>query len=37
MGEIIKQKARADHDQLLYVIVDQAVRAVAKTTAAAKK
>ena len=38
MGEIIKQKARADHDQLLYVIVDQAVRAVgAKTTTAAKK
>lgn len=38
MGAIIKQKARADHDQLLYVVVDQAVRAVgAKTTAAAKK
>lgn len=38
MGEIIKQKARADRDQLLYVIVDQAVRAVgAKTTGAAKK
>ncbi|HWF08515.1 MAG TPA: hypothetical protein VG297_08620 [Bryobacteraceae bacterium] len=38
MGEIIKQKARADHDQLLYVVVDQAVRAVgARTTAAAKK
>ena len=38
MGEIIKQKARADHDQLLYVIVDQAVRTVgAKTTSAAKK
>ncbi len=38
MGEIIKQKARADHDQLLYVIVDQAVRAVgARTTEAAKK
>ncbi len=38
MGEIIKQKARADRDQLLYVIVDQAVRAVgARTTAAAKK
>ena len=38
MGEIIKQKARADHDQLLSVIVDQAVRAVGtKTTAAAKK
>jgi hypothetical protein len=28
MGEIIKEKARADHDQLLYVIVDEAVRAV---------
>jgi hypothetical protein len=38
MGEMIKQKARADHDQLLYVIVDQAVRAIGvKTTAAAKK
>jgi hypothetical protein len=38
MGAIIKEKARADHDELLYVIVDQAVRAVgAKTTAAAKK
>ena len=38
MGEMIKQKARADHDQLLYVIVDQAVRAVGvKATAAAKK
>ena len=38
MGAIIKQKARADRDQLLYVVVDQAVRAVgAKTTAAAKK
>ena len=36
MGEIIKEKARADHDQLLYVIVDQAVRAVGtKTTASA--
>jgi hypothetical protein len=28
MGEMIKKKARADHDQLLYVIVDEAVRAV---------
>jgi hypothetical protein len=28
MGEMIKQKAKADHDQLLYVIVDEAVRAV---------
>lgn len=36
MGEMIKEKARADHDQLLYVIVDQAVRAVGtKATAAA--
>jgi hypothetical protein len=38
MGEIIKEKARADHDQLLYVIVDQAVRAVgARATAPVKK
>jgi hypothetical protein len=38
MGEIIKEKARADHDQLLYVIVDEAVRAVATSaTAPAKK
>jgi len=38
MGEIIKQKARADRDELLYVIVDQAVRAVGtKTTAPVKK
>ncbi|HWE86489.1 MAG TPA: hypothetical protein VG267_16210 [Terracidiphilus sp.] len=38
MGEIIKEKARADHDQLLYVIVDQAVRAVgASATAPVKK
>jgi hypothetical protein len=38
MGEIIKEKARADHDQLLYVIVDQAVRAVGtKATASEKK
>jgi hypothetical protein len=37
MGEMIKQKARVDRDQLLYVIVDQAVRAVGvKTTAAVK-
>jgi hypothetical protein len=28
MGELIKEKARADRDQLLYVVVDQAVRAV---------
>jgi hypothetical protein len=38
MGEIIKEKARADHDELLYVIVDQAVRAVGtKATASEKK
>ena len=38
MGEFIKEKARADRDELLYVIVDQAVRAVgAKTTAPVKK
>ena len=37
MGEIIKQKARADRDQLLYVVVDQAVRSVGAKTAAAKK
>lgn len=37
MGEIIKEKARADHDQLLYVIVDQAVRAVGTKTAASVK
>ena len=37
MGEIIKEKARADRDELLYVIVDQAVRAVGtKTTAPVK-
>lgn len=28
MGEMIKEKARADRDQLLYVVVDEAVRAV---------
>lgn len=37
MGEIIKQKARADHDQLLYVIVDQAVRAVGGNKSAAAR
>jgi hypothetical protein len=38
MGEMIKEKARADHDQLLYVIVDEAVRAVGtKPTAPAKQ
>jgi hypothetical protein len=37
MGELIKEKARADHEELLYVIVDQAVRAVGtKTTAPLK-
>jgi len=34
MGEMIKEKARADHDQLLYVVVDEAVRAVGTKTAA---
>lgn len=28
MGELIKEKARTDHDQLLYAVVDEAVRAV---------
>jgi hypothetical protein len=38
MGEIIKEKARADRDQLLYAVVDEAVRTVGtKSTAAAKK
>ena len=38
MGEMIKEKARADHDQLLYVVVDQAVRAVGtKTNSAVQK
>jgi hypothetical protein len=37
MGEIIKEKARADHDQLLYVVVDEAVRAVGTRNAAAAK
>ena len=37
MGELIKEKARADRDELLYVVVDQAVRAVGtKTTAPVK-
>jgi hypothetical protein len=31
-GQLIKEKAKADHDQLLYVVVDQAVRAVGKST-----
>ena len=29
-GEYIKQQARQDHDQLLYAVVDQAVRKVGK-------
>ena len=29
-GEYIKQQAKADHDQLLYAVVDQAVRKVGK-------
>lgn len=37
MGEIIKEKAKADHDQLLYVIVDEAVRAVGKPSPDTKK
>ena len=38
MGEMIKEKARADHDQLLYAVVDQAVRAVGtKTSGSATK
>ncbi|HEY3824449.1 MAG TPA: hypothetical protein VGL82_07810 [Bryobacteraceae bacterium] len=37
MGEFIKEKARADHDQLLYVVVDQAVRAVGARAAAPVK
>ena len=37
MGVMIKTRAKADHDQLLYVIVDQAVRTLGvKATAAAK-
>jgi hypothetical protein len=29
-GEYIKQQAQMDHDQLLYAVVDQAVRKVGK-------
>jgi hypothetical protein len=29
-GEYIKQQAKQDHDQLLYAVVDQAVRRVGK-------
>ena len=37
MGLMIKTHAKADHDQLLYAIVDQAVRTLGvKSTAAAK-
>jgi hypothetical protein len=34
MGEYIKQQARLDHQQLLYPIVDKAVRMVGKPAAA---
>jgi hypothetical protein len=34
MGQYIKQQARLDHQQLLYPIVDKAVRMVAKSAAA---
>lgn len=33
-GEIIKAKAKADHDQLLYAVVDDAVRKVGQPAAA---
>jgi hypothetical protein len=37
MGMMIKTRAKADHDQLLYAIVDQAVRTLGvKATASAK-
>ena len=32
-GEFIKEQARQDHDQLLYAVVDQAVRKVGKPAA----
>lgn len=32
-GELIKQQAKLDHDQLLYAVVDQAVRKVGKPAA----
>lgn len=35
-GEYIKDKAKQDHDQLLYAIVDQAVRQVGTETPATK-
>lgn len=34
VGEIIKTKAKADHDQLLYAVVDDAVRQVGKSAPA---
>jgi hypothetical protein len=38
MGEMIKTRAKTDHDQLLYAIVDQAVRTLGvKTVASAAK
>ena len=37
MGMMIKTRAKADHDQLLYAIVDQAVRTLGvKASASAK-
>ncbi len=37
MGMMIKTRAKADHDQLLYAIVDEAVRTIGvKATASAK-
>lgn len=35
VGEMIKQAAKADHDALLYAVVDSAVRKVAKPIAGA--
>lgn len=34
VGQIIKSKAKADHDQLLFAVVDDAVRQVGKPAAA---
>lgn len=36
-GEIIKEKAKADHDQLLFAVVDEAVRQVGTQAPAAAK
>jgi len=36
-GELIKSKAKADHDQLLYAVVDEAVRQVGTEAPAATK